>query len=831
MQHRKTGRVVGIAPKTRRMFAATLQQEEDKTGRGSKRQVAVPLDIRIPKVTIVTSSSDMLRDCRIAVRIDRWDRDCCYPHGHYVHTIGPIGNPSTELQCILVENQVQNTPFTSGMLSALPPFPTPTAPYIIPQEDVSARRDMRDTRLFSIDPPGCEDVDDAVSIKWLPNGNVQVGVHIADVTAFLPAGCLLDVEARERSTTVYLVGKRFDMLPAVLSSCLCSLREKQDRLAVSVVWTLNKSLEVVETWFGRTVIHSAHELHYPTAQAIIDGTESEEDRKRFPDIELLRKELGLLMRFSRLLETERRQKGALELASAEIQFDLDARLSSQTPKCGDLGGDKSAPEGSVQVLGMKPKQELEVMRMVAQLMIFANRYVAQKIFKAFPNAALLRRHPFPRGDDFKALVQCAASQGFQINTSSNRTLAESLSRAVLEDNSNFNYILKSLATQAMSEAKYFCTSKYSPDDFYHYGLAAEFYTHFTSPIRRYADVIVHRMLLASISGGPPPYTSEELQEICTHLNERTRCAKQAQRDSVDFARTLFFKSNTTNAKGIICQILQRSLMIFIPDFGMKAIVAINDKNGTCVLPPNCLSVSHPNRDSLNIRCANLDEISQTMTIESECNRKVAVNLFEEVTVEISVGDSRYHLDAVQTRLLHFGVDPFASPSNRRRPNLANLVEHFDNDKGVHSHASHIFEELIKKKSVLLLNSRTVGMYTDPVASDYALFEGFSDMSLRTGDPFALPAAANTSSSLAQLLSLGGLAGEKETDIVVHLLREVRKREKMLRRAISSAQANGVWTPGQAEGIVSLEEAQRRVRECRTSSKELEERLRALSLEG
>jgi len=506
-----------------------------------------------------------------------------YPSGHFVRSLGPIGNLEAEVQVLMVEHSLAVPSFTEAQLKELPSN-TPESPWVMSEEEVAKRRDLRKSHLiFSIDPKGCEDVDDTLSVRVLKRGQIELGVHIADVSHFVKPGSLTDAEAKSRSTTVYLADRRFDMLPEVLSADLCSLIGGVDRYAVSVLWVLDSDYNVLKTWFGRTVIRSSYKLFYEAAQAIADGEAKEEDlikdiselqdlepktaSKRLSEI---RKSVLKLMDIAREIKARRTVHGALELEGVEVQVQL---------------GDKK------DIKDLIPKKPLEIHETVAECMIFANHWVAKKIAEAFPSAALLRHHPLPRKQHFSNLMHCASSKGFAIDTSSNKSLADSLDECVDLKDPNFNKIIRSLATQAMSNALYFSTGSLSPENFFHYGLALDRYTHFTSPIRRYADVIVHRLLLAAVEKDNAAQlpSNKELQEICSHINIKHRAAQNAQKESVDLFQSIFFQDLPEDDDRRICDAVIFSLrangvLVFVPRYGLKGPVYLKDKTGQVITP-------------------------------------------------------------------------------------------------------------------------------------------------------------------------------------------------------------------------------------------------------
>ncbi|KAJ1731846.1 exosome catalytic subunit dis3, partial [Coemansia biformis] len=419
------------------------------------------------------------------------------------------------------------------------------------------RRDLRELNVCSIDPPGCTDIDDALHAVELPNGNFQVGVHIADVTNFVKPGMAMDVEAAHRSTTVYLVDRRIDMLPELLGTNLCSLMSKVDRLAFSCMWELDRDANIVSATFYKSVIHSKASFTYEEAQNRIDD----------PSInDPITKSVRNLNMLAKKLRQRRMDAGALTLSSPEVRFRLEN--DSQDP------------------VDVEMKALKETNALVEEFMLLANISVARKIYEHFPDSSLLRRHPEPPAQNFDNLQHALKPLGIQLETGSSLALAQSLDRAVLSSDPYFNNLLRILTTRCMMQAQYFCSGTHTPEEFRHYGLATEIYTHFTSPIRRYSDVMVHRLLHASIDRdadyGSVLTDKTKMNEQCDVLNHRHRMAQQAGRSSVELYTNLFFKGKTIEEPGYVTQILKNGFGVLIPSYGIEGVVYTTSKDAGAV---------------------------------------------------------------------------------------------------------------------------------------------------------------------------------------------------------------------------------------------------------
>ncbi|KAM9367045.1 DIS3-like exonuclease 1 [Symphorus nematophorus] len=654
-----TGRVVGILQRNWRDYVVTFPPRDgtQSQSRNSQRILAVPWDRRIPKIRISTQQAEALQDHRVVVRIDSWESTSLYPNGHSVRVLGRAGELETEIQTILIENCIHVPPFSDAQLREMP-VNSPEKPWTMDPAQVAERRDLRQTHLvFSIDPRGCEDVDDTLSVRGLAGGKLlELGVHIADVTHFVKEGLLTDLEARARATTYYLADRRYDMLPAVLSADLCSLLGGVDRYAMSVMWELDaETLEVRNVWYGRTLIRSSYQLHYELAQALLNGEEAEvpelaELGAEEKDAKLaeLTQALEMLTHVARHLRAKRDRGGALELEGVEVRAQLDEQRN---------------------ITALVPRQPLEVHETVAECMIYANHWVARKIQETFPHQALLRRHPPPRQEFFNQLVESAAAGGFNIDTRTNKALADSLDRAVDPQDPLVNRLLRMMATTAMSQALYFSTGLESQDQYYHYGLALDRYTHFTSPIRRYADIVVHRLLTAAIDvekgAGPGRAiaSNKELEEMAQHINNKNWAAQRAQKLSTVLFQCLYFKERDPQADqscvadAVIYSIRNNGMLVFVPEYGVKGPVYVKNREGQVV--------SAGRDGSCEWQSGSVRQHSDHITTTSTCGTST-FRLFDHITVRISVHSTPCHADGLNLEIISNKPHRSAAPPQQQQ---------------------------------------------------------------------------------------------------------------------------------------------------------------------
>ncbi|KAK3871019.1 hypothetical protein Pcinc_023815 [Petrolisthes cinctipes] len=624
-ERQPTARVVGIMKRKWRQYCGIIKKNEITD---SIRHLFIPADKKIPFIRIETRQPDLLYDKRIIVAIDSWPRDSKNPKGHFVRVIGNIGDKDAENEVILLEHDCPHTKFSESVLNCLPKLP-----WIITEKDEAEREDLRHLDVCSVDPVGCTDIDDALHCRKLPNGNYEVGVHIADVSHFIRPLTALDKEAQNRSTTVYLTNRRIDMVPDLLSSNLCSLRGNVDRFAFSVIWEITRKAEVQSSRFCKAIIKSRGELTYQQAQARIDDSIMQDD---------LTNSLRNLNKLAKKLKKKRINAGALVLASMEVKFHMDPDTDT--------------------VVDIVAKQHLETMSMVEEFMLLANVTAAETTLQHFPDCALLRRHPAPPQSNFEPLLAAADSQNINLDVTSNKTLAESLNVATRDNNPFFNSMLRIMTTRCMMQALYFCSGTLEPPEYYHYGLATPTYTHFTSPIRRYADIIVHRLLAVIIEADrtyPELLDSKKLADLSQHINYRHKMAQYAGRGSAEITAIASLRGKVTEFDSYVLFLHKNAIQVLVPTIGQQVTLYLDkrtrkkdDKKKDKKKSPEAMEVDEEitptfefNDKELYVKCGDL-----------------VLRPFDHLRIQLSVDASDVQHQRVVCQLVHPVIPGFSVPS-------------------------------------------------------------------------------------------------------------------------------------------------------------------------
>lgn len=473
-----------------------------------------PTDKRVPLIAIPTEQAppdfidkpEAFADKLFVATIKRWPITSLHPFGALVNELGSIGDLEVETAALLKDCNFQTDEFQEATLRCLPP-----APWSIPEREFEVRRDLRESRVFTIDPPTARDMDDAISIAKTEDGHYEVGVHIADVSYFVRPNTALDRDARKRATSVYLVQRSLPMLPPLLSEQLCSLAPGSDRLAFSALFTIDKDGHVLKKHFAKTIIKSCAKLSYADAQAVIQGGKLEREIEGGQNVDDVAQDIKLLNELAIKLREQRIKDGAFQIDRQELAFVLD---------------DQGKP------VDVHPAERKESNELVEEFMLLTNMTVATVIANGLPEQALLRRHEAPLTRRVELFNERAKGLGFDFSGNSAKDLQTGMSKV---SKANDKLILQILATRAMNRAKYFCAGMMDISKYSHFALNAPLYTHFTSPIRRYADILVHRMLEASISSEQPEtkfvMDRDQVAKCAQHCNAKRDAAKIAEDQS------------------------------------------------------------------------------------------------------------------------------------------------------------------------------------------------------------------------------------------------------------------------------------------------------------
>lgn len=521
-----------------------------------------PTDCRLPRIRIPRESCpkgffDRPRDFEntlLVARIVSWpetsSKDSFLAIGSIARSLGEAGDIEPETEGILLEYGIDSGPFSDEALACLPQ----ETPWKIPEKELEYRRDFREDNVFTIDPLTARDLDDAVHCKKLQDGVFEVGVHIADVSFFVRQGTALDEVAAERGTSTYMVQKVVPMLPRRLCEELCSLNPGEDRLTFSVVWKMSDKGEIIDDWKGRGIIRSRIKMAYEHAQDMIDKPNWKWNPNELPPIsdgttvEEISAQVNQLHKFAVRLRRNRFENGALRLDQVKIRFDLDQETGLPN--------------------GYHVHKQRDANKLIEEFMLLANMAVAHHIYTAYPETAMLRRHPKPHQKQLDDLIELCKSFGISFNVTSSKTIHESLAKFPL--GSPEREVLVNLTMRPMKNAEYFCTGSIEEGEYGHYALSVPLYTHFTSPIRRYPDVVVHRLLAASLGIDQPLNQDPAVVDmLADHCNDRKLAAKRAG----DLSNEMFFgifvrESGPLEEDGMVLNVMDQSLDVLVPELGV-----------------------------------------------------------------------------------------------------------------------------------------------------------------------------------------------------------------------------------------------------------------------
>ncbi len=498
VDNRKAAKVLEIVKRNREHFVGTLIK-------GERGETLLAPDWKRMYTPFIVTGDNLPLGNKVLVRLTGWDKGQQFPSARLEEIIGPAGVHETEMRALAL-SQGFHSEFPPGVIKEAEKLEA-TGQAMIDEEAAKAargetkRRDFRGTPTFTIDPADAKDFDDALSVRDLGDGKTEVGIHIADVSYFVRPGTDFDREARHRATSVYLVDRTIPMLPHVLSNNLCSLNEHIDRLAVSAVFVLDSDANVLERWFGETVIHSDKRFAYEGAQEVLDTQNGP-----------MLAELNTLKRLADKLRKRRTDNGAIAFDTAEVKIELD---------------------GSGKPVAVHLKERRDTNMLIEDFMLLANVAVAEHLAETSKKkgdrlSQIYRVHDAPDMDRIENLAQFLHALGYELKNQAGKVKGTDINALLSQvTGTPEEYLIKTASLRSMARAAY------ATKNIGHFGLAFDSYTHFTSPIRRYPDLITHRILKHYENGDELDREDmDHLEEMAIHCNEREISATEAERDSI-----------------------------------------------------------------------------------------------------------------------------------------------------------------------------------------------------------------------------------------------------------------------------------------------------------
>lgn len=529
------GQVIEVIERERTQFVGTIQMH-DKFAFLIPDNIRMNSDIYIPKEKLNGAKDKE----KALVKITVWPKSAGNPYGEVVEVLGKAGSNDTEMISILCNNGI-DFKFPPEVLTE-----SESVGMDLDPEEVASRRDFRNITTFTIDPVDAKDFDDALSFKKLDNGHIEIGVHIADVSHYVRPGTAMDTEALKRSNSVYLVDRVIPMLPEQLSNMACSLRPHEDKFSFSAVFEMDESGEVYNEWFGKTVIHSDRRFSYEEAQEIIEGKDGD-----------YKTEILTLDGIAKILRKQRLKKGALSIESEEMRFKLD---------------EDGMP---IEVI---IKTSKDAHKLIEEFMLLANRKVAEFIGKPKkgrdPIPFIYRCHDKPDVTKIGLFSIFIDKFGYKLDFDNPEKISVNINKLLDDIRYKNEYsLIQTMAIRSMAKATY------DIQNIGHYGLAFENYTHFTSPIRRYADLVVHRIVLEELTSKKHRY-GKELDDVCKRISRMERKAVDAERESTKYFQVLFVQDKIGEEfDGTVSGIAEFGLFVKMDDNFCEGMVAMQDIPG------------------------------------------------------------------------------------------------------------------------------------------------------------------------------------------------------------------------------------------------------------
>jgi ribonuclease R len=490
----------------------------------------MPFDLYIPSSKLNGAKQGE----KAVAKIIDWDSKSKNPVAEIINVLGEPGLHETEMHAILAEFELPYH-FTEEVKKDAEKIPAE-----ITEKDIKSRRDFRKVQTFTIDPADARDFDDALSMKQLENGNWEIGVHIADVTHYVKQGSLTEEEAKQRATSIYLVDRVVPMLPERLSNHICSLNPGEDKLTYSAVFELNDKSEVLNEWFGKTIINSNKQFSYGEAQKVIDTGDGE-----------LKEMVLTLHKLAQQLRTKRFSMGAFAFEKVEVKFDLD---------------EAGKP------LGIKFREMGTANQLIEEFMLLANKHVAEYVGKKLKKRPFVYRiHDKPDPEKIGNFSTFIKRFGYKLVEDDKTSLPKAMNKLLHSvTGKKEQNIIETLALRAMAKAVY------STENIGHYGLAFKYYTHFTSPIRRYPDMMVHR-LLASYLAEENPGGQDKYEKLCEHSSKMERLAAEAERASVKYKQVEYMSDKTGKEfEGVISGVTEWGIYVEIVENQCEGMIHIRE---------------------------------------------------------------------------------------------------------------------------------------------------------------------------------------------------------------------------------------------------------------